>query len=383
MNDPATVRAWFAAHTPLEPTLFDGAAFRHAIAARMRELGIGDEATFARRLEADAVEAARAQSLVAVPETWLFRGLASFELLMERLAAMRARGATAVRLLSAGCANGAEPWSMAIAARAAGFAPECVRIDAVDLNPDVVALVDSARFTGLSIRDGVPSWAEPWVEQAQGAVVLKPALHGVVRVTSADLFSWAPSMPIERYAAIFCRNVLIYLEAGARVRLLERLISWLATDGTLYLGHADSALGAVEGFASAGPVGAFALERATTRQRRGPAPPPRSASIAEPLVARGTSQQRGMPAPAKQRPASALPDDVSGLLERGEALFAESKWSEAEECFRRVVYLDPRHEHALVRLAEIAERTERTKIADRFRARALRAHLENEAERSD
>ncbi|MDZ4828755.1 MAG: CheR family methyltransferase [Phycisphaerae bacterium] len=374
MSGLPLVRRWFMTKTNIEPALVSGTSFEQSVVARMRALDVHDDAEYARRLESDGAEAALAQSLVAVPETWLFRGLASFELLRERLLL---RGGPKAAMLSAGCATGAEAWSMAITACAAGIAGGAVHIDAVDLNAVALARVGVARYAGMAIREGVPGWATPWVSVDDEAIGISPALAPCVYAHQADLFSWEPSEAMA-YDAIFCRNVLIYLGRDARLRLLERLAGWLAPGGLICVGHADAAGELLPGFVPCAAPAAFAFERGNVAPKptaREPLPP-----IATPRLKRGPKSvaPRRPASPPSDAAATQAVDDVAKMLAAAEVEFHRGGLSEAEGILRRVAYLDPRHEQALVRLAEIAERTGRSELADRYRARALKAHLERE-----
>jgi hypothetical protein len=109
--------AWLRQRTRLEPALLAGQGFEDTLANRLRELGLAGDADYAALLERDAAERTVVQTLVAVPETWLFRTRASVEWLRERLAARRReRPGEPLRMLSAACANGAEAYSMAATA---------------------------------------------------------------------------------------------------------------------------------------------------------------------------------------------------------------------------------------------------------------------------
>ena len=187
---PAT-RQWLITNGRLEPALLATRVFEDSIATRCRQLGLharaavtdeGD-ALYAEQLARDSIEAGRARSLVAVPETWLFRGRASFDAVRTRLATLAASGRRDVRLLSAGCANGAEPVSMAATALAAGLEGARCAVDAVDINPDVVEGAREARYRGMAKRERLPGWAEAWFTESDGVPVYNasPAEQALLR----------------------------------------------------------------------------------------------------------------------------------------------------------------------------------------------------------
>lgn len=406
---PRTV-AWLRQRTRLEPALLAGQGFEDTLANRLRELGLAGDADYAAVLERDAAERTVVQTLVAVPETWLFRTRASFEWLRERLAARRReRPGEPLRMLSAACANGAEAYSMAATALAAGLPPGSFRIDAIDLNDAALAEARRGRFRGFAIRDPLPEWAgEAFVATADGFAVAPPVVASV-RFESADIFGWREPTGA-RYAAVFCRNLMIYLSSGGRTELVRNLVDWLEPEGLLVVGHADSCPELLAAFRGDGPAGAFAYRPGPARVEVRPAataapvPPPRSSAgpRADPR-----------PSPPARAPVPIAPPDLSALRR----LMAEARWAEAAEAvarllrsrpdlaeahaaageialargglaaagdsFRKALYLDPGSETTLIRLAEIAERQERPDEADRYRERALRIHLGREGADSD
>ncbi len=410
MSRFSETRLWLRENARLEPALLESPSFAEQLAARCRELKLAaapdeGDAQYAELLSTDSIEAANARSMVSVPETWLFRGLPSFELLRKRLGSLLASGRTDVRILSAGCATGAEPVSLAVAALSVGFGAERCAIDAVDVNPEAIAATKLGRFRGMSARDPLPTWAQSWFVVRDGEVNAKQDATSMIRAELADLFFWAP--PVLQYDAIFCRNVFIYLDREGRSRLAQRFTDWLAHDGVLVLGHADAGPEVIERLRPFGEAGAFAFSKAAAA-RTPAAPtaasttsgPKTSGSDRRPATATRVAAKGDARAPAvgtfeecraliaNRREADAeraikslllrTPDSVEGHVLLGEVQLQRGAIGPAEESLRRAIYLDPHRELALVRLAEIAERTGRRALADRYRARAIERHLGDE-----
>lgn len=395
-SDIPLVQRWFRATTRLEPALIDAPGFRAGVRARMRELGIADDAGYAALLERDSTEAARAHAIVAVPETWLFRGRASFELLRTELAR---RDDDTIRLLSAGSAGGAEAASLVITARAAGRPLERIEVDAVDLNGDAIAGGREGRYSSFALREALPDWALSSIERQRGEIVVDPAVMARVRWHVADLFRWTPPQQ-RRYASILCRNLLIYLAAPARSELIARLVEWLEPEGILVLGHADAVGAQIPGCQPIGEAAAFAHRKGeaqpaqrvalpSTTLERPPAPRARTTRPAarpstrldlpaiRSLAERGALDEALAAAEGFVRTASTSPE---GHALVGELRLARGDRRGAEEAFTRVVYLDPRNERALLALASLAQARGDSAMADRYRDRALEAHLGRSAD---
>jgi len=396
------------ARTRLEPALVASPAFEEALSRRLRELGLDGDERYLARLDGDPAELALLQTLVAVPETWLFRVRASFELLRERLRARRARApGRPLRMLSAACANGAEAHSMAVAALAAGYPPEECRIDAIDLNERALAEARLGRYRGFAVREALPDWAEPWFGATPDGVDAREPVREMIRFASADVFAWNGEG--ERgYAAIFCRNLIIYLAPNGRGELVRRLERLLEPEGLLVVGHADACPELAARFRAEGPAGAFAYlpgpapARATApavprppSPSRPPAPPaPKSRPAVPPTVPPTAPPHAAGPAadPGRCRAlveAARWPEaaeEIARLLRErpgaaeahllaARVAVAGADYAAAGESLRKALYLDPKSEEALVGLAELAERQGRIAEADRFRDRALRIHL--------
>ena len=96
----AEVRAWLVDHTPLEPTLLDGAGFESMVCERVASASGGNVAAYLEVLRSSPGEVDRLIAGVAVGETWLFRYPRSFDLLVEVLERLRAQGRSGARMVS-------------------------------------------------------------------------------------------------------------------------------------------------------------------------------------------------------------------------------------------------------------------------------------------
>jgi chemotaxis protein methyltransferase WspC len=213
-----------------------------------------------------------------------------------------------------------------------------------------------------------------------------------------------------------CRNVAIYLSQQARETLRDRLAAMVQPDGLLCLGHADPTVLWEGAFEGADWTGGFVF-----RHRKGPAVPPldlatlpqpttaatrpwttkpRSAAPALPTrlpaVAPATVAKPAAPQPVAPSSITSIQaladtgrlDQASSMLEnllsrdglQGDAWalldavrLGQGRHDDAEECFRKVVYLQPHHALSLLQLSALAERRGDRTAADRLRLRAARA----------
>lgn len=414
MTDPLLLEL-VRRRTPLHPRLLEGETGDLVVRRRMRALGIDDPSAYRERVARDPAELEALVVAVAVPETWFFRYRASYDLLASWLRERLDRSPSAtLRVLSAPCATGQEPLSVAATALHAGWPAERIEIDAVDANAAAIAIAEQADRAPLPVREPLPAWAAAHLVAVEGGAVASEAILRRIRFMHADLLKWAPPEG-RRYDVILCRNFLIYLAPDARREMLRRCDRWLAPDGLLLVGHADHDARSIEGFASVGRPQTFAYTR---RAAEAAAPLPaasRRASRREPPAARPIAVSRSRPAAAAP-PRAPLPIDVAGaastpdraidlaaarsLADQGrleeaasiaseasedpglriEALellgsvrLAQGSADSARECFRRLVYLVPEHESGLLQLALLSEHEGDHEAATRYRERARRA----------
>ena len=168
------------------------------------------------------------------PETWFRRDRPTFETLAGELlpALSRARTGQPVKVWSAGCSTGQEPWSIAMAAMDVG-AP--VEIVGTDLSQRALEKARTGAYTGFEIQRGLKAETMlRWFEQADDAWIAKPQLRATVHFARANLLD-APTDDA-RFDVIFCRNVLDDMDPARRTQVLDNLERRLVDDGVLFLG---------------------------------------------------------------------------------------------------------------------------------------------------
>jgi chemotaxis protein methyltransferase CheR len=190
---------------------------------------------------------------LTVGETYFFRNIEQFRalsavVLPERMRVERTP--KVLRLLSAGCASGEEPYSMAIVARETIADPSwSVSIRAVDLNPAMLEKAARARYSAWALRDTPPEVQRQWFRPDGRELVLAEAVRNAVKFSAGNLASddpdlWQPAA----YDVIFCRNVLMYFAPEQMHAAMARIAQSLAPGGFLFLGHAETLRGVSDEF---------------------------------------------------------------------------------------------------------------------------------------
>ncbi len=158
----------------------------------------------------------------------------------------RARAGGKIRLWSAACSSGQEPYSMAMALLAAmpDAAQHDVRILATDIDPNVVAEAREGVYAETLLSGVSDEYRRRWTKPARGAsgyVQMAEELGELITFRELNLIGDWPMKGT--FDAILCRNVAIYFDDPTQHRLWGRFAPLLATGGMLYIGHSERVAG--------------------------------------------------------------------------------------------------------------------------------------------
>jgi chemotaxis protein methyltransferase CheR len=220
------------------------------LAARLEVLGLRDYAAYTRFLQLDPGGPAELQAAVEllVPhETYFFREpnqLACFE--AEVLPLLEARSARdrSLRLWSAGCATGEEPYTLAmVLAGRPALAGWATAVLGTDLSASALGAAQRGEYGPGSLRATSEAQRARWFDAlADGRVRVKAAVRERVRFDQVNLLDGEAVARLPRVDVIFCRNVLMYFDEATRVQVVEHLFERLEAGGFLLLGHAEQLL---------------------------------------------------------------------------------------------------------------------------------------------
>jgi chemotaxis protein methyltransferase CheR len=188
-------------------------------------------------------------SHLTVGETYFFREPRSLEILEKTLMPelIRRHKNRAIRIWSAGCATGEEPYSIAIpiSKLTAGLENCSVEILATDLNTKSLQKAVEGIYGEWSFR-GTPPWVRSDYFEAAGKDLwaISPAIKQMVSFAKFNLMddSLPPHSTHESsFDVIFCRNVLMYFTPEARKIVVQLLYRFLASDGWLVVSPSETA----------------------------------------------------------------------------------------------------------------------------------------------
>lgn len=211
----------------------------------------------------DAIENGDAQeqdfliNAITTNLTAFFRESHHFEYLHGRLLPELIRRNAAsrrLRIWSAGCSTGEEPYSIAMCLAAEKqLAGWDIKILATDLDANVLEHAEAGIYSEDKLSK-VAGKERQWFQRGRGSkaglVRLKPEIRDRVTFKRLNLLhDWPMRGPFD---LIFCRNVVIYFDKPTQSRLFDRFADLLVADGLLFIGHSESLYKVTERFTSLG-----------------------------------------------------------------------------------------------------------------------------------
>ncbi|VWB85185.1 chemotaxis protein CheR [Burkholderia lata] len=269
-------RGWLLRETGIDPDSLGNDFLTRALTERVHALQADGERlpsaarppvtqdaldAYWQQLNASADERRALIELFVVPETWFFRDREAFATLVrlatERLAALPGR---VIRVLSAPCSTGEEPYSAAMALLDAGLDPASFTIDAIDLSARAIEQARLGCYGRNAFRGTATEFRARHFTPTRDGWLLDERVRACVQFSQANLVEPAVDTGI-RYDFVFCRNVLIYFDRDAQDRVIRSLDERLADDGMLFVGPAETGVAMRHGMRSARVPLAFAFHR--------------------------------------------------------------------------------------------------------------------------
>lgn len=169
--------------------------------------------------------------------------------LIARRPRVGADGRPKLRIWSAGCSTGQEPYTIAMALL--GAHPELKRWDfrilATDIDTNVIAKAAQGVYPAGELSGLSAERAAPFERTSDGGIRVPDAARELVSFKPLNLM--LPSWPMKgAFDAIFCRNVAIYFDKETQGTLFSRLGKVLVPGGFLYIGHSENLGTGGEGF---------------------------------------------------------------------------------------------------------------------------------------
>jgi len=213
------------------------------LARRLRQCGLDSYADYVKLLQHTTRgidELAEMVNAVTTNKTSFFRERHHFTFLADLMESHRGATARPIRVWSAGCSTGEEPYSIAMTALDAGVSAHII---ATDVDTNVLATARAGVYRGDLVTAISAETLHRHFLRGEGAsggsVRVKPGVRALVRFSHLNLID--PSWPkLDLFDVIFCRNVVIYFDQDTKDRLFRRLAKRLAPGGLLVIGHSEN-----------------------------------------------------------------------------------------------------------------------------------------------
>lgn len=206
--------------------------------------------------------------LLTVNETYFFREAYQFENLFGgALLPPPSALPRSIRILSAGCSSGEEPYSLSIFAQEAGYRTSMadVSIDGFDIHPERIAIAMEGKYRRASLRAFDEEKSARYFDAAEDdTVAVKRRYRSGVRFSVGNVLDLSTYPDGGIYDAIFCRNVFIYFTERSLRTAIANFACCLKPGGSLFLGHSESIIGLTDDFRPA-RVGNHIVYRRTDR----------------------------------------------------------------------------------------------------------------------
>ena len=321
----------------------------YSVAERMRAVGIRDVSVYLSRLD-DPVERQHLLDEVTIQETHFFRTppqvrALRLHVLPELLRHAEANGRR-LRIWSAGCSTGEEPYSIAMLLRellpsTAGWD---VKVVATDVSSRAIAAARTGRYGARAVQMASPEeLARHFVAAPDGGHEVRPEVRELVEFRHHNLVTEAvPFAPSERIDLILCRNVTIYFGRDTTRALMSRLHHCLRDGGYLFLGHSETLWQVSEDFRlvtlGTGDSAAFVYRRLDKAvERRAVLPDRRTLDEGPtpPVQNRRVEARRHEPAP------EVVVAAVGGLVEQARSALASGRYADAAQLAAEATAQEP------------------------------------------
>jgi chemotaxis protein methyltransferase CheR len=216
--------------------------FYSRLAKRLRALGLTSFAAYRAYLDGPegGPEVMRMVNALTTNLTRFFREPHHFEHLGAELRRIAATGQRRLRIWSAGCSTGPEPYTLAMTVLSA--IPDIDRWDArilaTDIDTDVLQVASEGRYDADMLEQIPPAMRRHVSTLADGDIEMSREMKSLIAFKPLNLVGqWPMKGPFD---AIFCRNVAIYFTPETQNGVFARMHGLVGKGGHLYIGHSET-----------------------------------------------------------------------------------------------------------------------------------------------
>jgi len=186
-------------------------------------------------------------NIVTINETSFFRNEAQMNAFQQKLAgeiidAKKAQGGRSLRIWSAACSSGEEPYTLAMLylERLKPRYPDLnIEIIGTDINTAVIDMARRGEYSHYAIRSLPELYVNKYFDYSNGLYHLRPEVKELVRFEYNNLIDHHMMRQMTHFDFIFCSNVLIYFDLKSKIQVVGDLYDSLNRGGYLFIGSSE------------------------------------------------------------------------------------------------------------------------------------------------
>ena len=224
------------------------------LAKRIRHLGLSSFSEYCSLIQGDFGKDEKQELIAALTTnvTRFFREQHHFEHMQKNILPNLIREAKArrrIRIWSAACSSGPEPYSIALTILQAmpNAGDYDIRILATDIDHNILKIASSGIYDASQLAPISEEMQRRWfrpLNDGLGKMQVKPELRNLITFKQLNLIG---SWPMKgKFQAIFCRNVVIYFDSKTQESVWSRFLPLMEDGGALYIGHSERVSGPSE-----------------------------------------------------------------------------------------------------------------------------------------
>lgn len=240
-------------------------ALRSGLYTRMESMGIADPNRYYSFLHHDPTgkkELEELLSYITINETYFFRNAAHFAALRDHVLvkSIRENKNGILRIWSAGCSTGEEPYSIAMTVLSLMQDQEDLKIEILgtDVDKEAIAKAERGLYGKRTLRVTEEKYRNSYFSRNNGKFEIADKLRDITRFEYFNLMETLYPRPSQGdWDIIFCRNVVIYFDRESVRHVVNGFNSVLADNGYLFMGHSEALDGISRDFSPVEISGAF------------------------------------------------------------------------------------------------------------------------------
>ncbi|MER2105759.1 MAG: protein-glutamate O-methyltransferase CheR [Solibacillus sp.] len=228
---------------------------------RLNELNMHSLWSYIRYVEQHPEEWGCLVEILTINETYFYREDKQLHVYQQVILPelMKQNSDKTLKVWSAGCSTGEEPYSLAIMSMPVLSQMNALQITATDINKKVLRIAKNGTYNkrSLSFRRIPEKWLHDYFVETETAYTVADPIKNMVEFSQLNLLDIEQRDSKEQFDVVFCRNVLIYFDEQTIKKVVTSFYNALKKGGYLFLGHAETISKLNIGFKTINDYGTF------------------------------------------------------------------------------------------------------------------------------